>query len=1046
MILNRRGLTARPARSYPFIATGLLLLVGGVVLSLGSRSLPVQAFGGAPAFASRPASANPVFEGLPFLFEANQGQAAPEVKFLARGRGYGLFLTPAEAILSVRSNGNDRRIIRMKLASANPAPAVTGVNPLPGKTNYLIGNNPAKWHQNIPQFAKVRYKSVYPGIDLVYYGKQGKLEYDFEVAPAADPSQVAFRFEGADDLATDSQGDLLLTSGKNGLRFQAPRIYQRVGAESRNVEGRFVVRNQKLVSFEVGEYDRTRALIIDPVLVYSAFLGGNGGENSPRIAVDSSSNMYVAVSSTSTDPISAGPPYQANPKGAGDVLISKIDSGGNLAFQTYLGGTGADTVAGIAIDSGFNIAVAGTTTSSDFPTLNGLQATPASAGTHAFVASLNPLGQTLLYSTYISGNGTDTAKGIAVDVKNKAYVVGTSSSTNLPTTSGSFQATSLATNKFFVAKVDPAASGADSVPYLTYFGGGNPSNGAVSGGAIAVDANSNVYITGGTNFRSTGTNTATDFPILNGFANCLNRVGCDVSSTNIDVFVAKLNPAAAVGDQLIYSTYLGGTGSEVGNGIALDSSTNAYVTGNTDSTDVIAAGTGPFQKDNAGGGDAFLAKLSSFTPSTTSTTTTTVTELYFTYLGGTGNDMGFAVAVDPAQGARVAGSTTSAGLTPLNPSNTFGGGTDGFVARVDTTATSATAAGHYYSYIGGSGADEATSISVDARGAAYVAGDTASANFPVVGSTGALTGGTDAFVSKFGPNVNLAMTTNAASPNPAGVGNQVTFTYKITNNGDLVTGVNFSEQLTSVSGTFVSATASPGSCGTPSGTPSVLSCAIGALNSGATATVTVIMTPTAAGPFGNSGTLTVAGSSFTTSATASTTVSDFAMSINPLTRTTPAGTPVTYSITVTPSGSFPSNVSLACGAGLPTGASCEFINNPITGLTTGPQSRVLTINTTARVTTTTQLRPAQRPFYATWLPISGLAFLGLGGALTRRRKALLSLLFGLFLTGIAFQVGCGSSSKSTTNTTGTPAGSYTVTVNATSGSATRSGTVQLEVQ
>jgi hypothetical protein len=1052
VILNRRGLTARSARSYTLIATGVLLVVGIAVLTLGSRSLRAQASADAPEFVSRSTPARSVLGSLPVIFEANQGQAASDVKFLARGSGYGLFLTPNEAILNIHSHGSDRPALRMKLANANPNSAVSGTDRLPGKSNYLIGNDPAKWHQNVPQFARVRYSGVYPGIDLVYYGKQGKLEYDFEVAPSADPSQVALRFQGAENLALSPEGDLVFTNDEAGLRFQAPRLYQTIGNQQRPVEGRFVIRKNKDVGFEVGSYDRTRSLVIDPVLVYSTYLGGNGVENSARIAVDSSSNMYVAVASTSTDSIPSGDPLQPTPNGAGDVLITKIDSGGTtVVFQTYLGGTGGDTPAGIAIDSGFDVLLTGTTTSSDFPTLNGLQATPVTTGTHAFVTSLNPVGQALVYSTYLSGNGTDTAKGIAVDVKNKAYVMGTTTSTNLPTTLGAFQATSLATNKFFVAKVDPVTSGADSVPYLTYFGGGNPSNGVVAGGGIAVDANSNVYITGGTNFANTGSNATTDFPILNAFQSCLNSptnpTTCPIGLTPSDAFVAKLNPAAAVGDQLQYSTYVGGAGDDVGNGIALDSTTNAYITGSTNSAEVIAQGSIPFQASPGGGGDAFLAKLSSFTPSTSSTTTTTVTKLYFTYIGGSGADQGLAVAVDTAQGARVTGSTSSNNLPLQNQINTYGGLLDAFVARIDTTATAAIAPGHYLTYLGGSGNDEGTSIAVDARGAAYVAGDTNSTNFPVVGSTGTLSGAGDAFVSKFGPNVILAMTPGTATPNPASVGNQVTFTYTIKNNGDLVTGINFSEQLNSGSGTFVSATVSPGSCGTPTGTPSVLSCAIGALNAGATATVTAIFTPTSAGPFGNGAELTVAGSTFRTSATAATTVSDFAMSVNPPTRTTPAGTPVTYSITVTPSGSFPSNVSLACGAGLPTGAACEFINNPITGLTSGAQSRVLTINTTARVTTTTQLRPPQGPFYAAWLPISGLAFLGLGGAaFSRRKKILMSLIFGIFLSVIAFQVGCGSDSGSTTTTTGTPAGTYTVTVNATSGSASRSGTVQLEVQ
>jgi hypothetical protein len=1023
------------ARSFALIAVGLLLVAATFFLSVGSRSSSrSQATVEPPAFMPADAPVQSVLSSLPVIFEANHGQSSSDVKFLARGSGYGLYLTQTEAVLK---HGSSQ--VHMNLANANPAPAVSGDEALPGKTNYLIGNNPAKWRQNIPQFARVRYSSVYPGIDLVYYGKQGKLEYDFEVAAAADPSQVALHFEGAENLAVNSEGDLLLSNDGSGLRLQAPQLYQKFGSEKRAVDGRFVVRNSKEVGFEVGAYDRSRALVIDPVLVYSTYLGGTGAENSARIAVDTSSNMYVAVATTSTDAIVNGAPLAATPAGGGDVLITKIDSGGaNIVFQTYLGG--------------FDVIVAGTTTSADFPTLNGLQDTAATAGTHTFVTSLNPTGQALLYSTYISGNGTDTAQGLALDVKNKAYVIGISTSTNLPTTSGAFQATSLATNKFFVAKVDPATTGALSVPYLTYFGGGNPSNGVVAGGGIAVDANSNVYITGGTNFVNSGTNASTDFPILNAFENCINSPSkpttCPLGLTNTDAFVAKLNPAAAVGDQLQYSTYVGGTGNDVGNAIALDSTTNVYITGTTNSTDVIALATIPFQAANAGGGDAFLAKLSSFTPSTTSTTTTTVTELYFTYLGGTGNDIGLSVAADSVQGARVAGSTTSANLGHLNPGNTFGGGTDGFVARVDTTAV-ATSASNYFSYIGGSGTDEATSIAIDAHGSAYVAGDTNSANFPVVAPLQALRGTSDAFIAKFAPQVTLAMVAAAATPNPAGIGNQVTFKYTITNNGDFVTGVNFTEQLTSVSGTFVSATASPGSCGTPSGTPSVLSCAIGALNSAATATVTVIMTPTGSGPFGNNATLSVAGTNFTTSAGSTTSVTDFVMAVNPPTRTTPAGTPVTYSITVSPqSGTdFPSSVSLACGAGLPTGGTCEFINNPISDLTTGPQSRVLTINTTARVTTTTQMRPASGPLFASWLPVSGLAFLGLGGAaFSRRKKILFAALLGLMLAGIAMQFGCGDSTSSTTTTTGTPAGTYTITVNATSGSASRSSTVQLVVQ
>ena len=415
--------------------------------------------------------------------------------------------------------------------------------------------------------------------------KTRALEYDFEVAPTADPSQVALRFEGAENLTIGPEGELILSKDGSGFAFQTPELYQTIGNERRPVEGHFVIRNKQEVGFEIGAYDHSRTLVIDPVLVFSTYLGLNNAESSARIAVDSSSNMYIAVSSTSTDAASTGA-YQANPNGAGDVLITKIDSGGIQAFQTYLGGTAVDTVAGIAVDSGFNIVVAGTTNSSDFPTLNGAQSGPAAAGTqHAFMTVLNPTGTApLVYSTYIRGTGTDIARGLAVDVKNKAYIIGTTTSTDLPTTDEAFQKSSLSTNQFFVAEVDPLLTATASIPYLTYFGGGNPNNGTVTGGGIAVDANGNVYITGGTNFANTGTGSGTDFPILNAFENCLNGptkpTTCPVGSTQTDAFVAKLIHSRHR-DQLQYSTYVGGTGDDIGNGISLDSSANAYITGDT---------------------------------------------------------------------------------------------------------------------------------------------------------------------------------------------------------------------------------------------------------------------------------------------------------------------------------------------------------------------------------------------------------------------------------------------------------------------------------
>jgi len=1010
------------------------------------------------------------FAQLPMIFEANQGQTDSRVKFIARGSGYGLFLAGDEAVLKLQTPRTRRQssladsVIRMQLSGASPSASVTGDDALPGKSNYFVSNDPAKWRRNIPQFARVRYHQVYPGIDLVYYGKQGKLEYDFEVAPGADPRQVAIRFQGTNKIAIDANGQLVLKASGGDVNFQAPRVYQKLGNEQKPVAGRFVLRGKNEAGFELGAYDRSLALVIDPVLQYSTYLGGTGGESSPSIAVDLGFNVYVSGTTTSpTFPIPTGGTAPTL-NGPNDVFITKLNTAGSaLLFTTYVGGSGTESVAGVDVDSGFNVAIAGTTNSTDFPVVNNFQTPTLAATNHAFVTEVDASGTTLLYSTYLGGDGADLATGVAVDVKNKIYVTGTTASKDFPVTTGAFQLTSLGDNQFFLSKIDPSTSGVQSLVYSTYFGGGNPSNGIAVGGGIAVDSASNVYFTGSTNFAHTGANTTTDFPILNAVQGCLdsptNPSPCPTTTaaSPTDIFVAKISPSAAAGAQLQYSTYLGGSGEDTATGIALDTAGEAYITGSTTSTDwnIPSEVLEPQSAHNCPGNtvpapcattDAFLAKLGTFTLSTT-TTNGTVPNLYFTYLGGSLDDVGLAVAVDSASGARVTGSTDSANF-PVTTANalqtTSGGGTDAFVTRIDTTSATPT---HYISYLGGSGTDRGTGIAVDSEDAAYVTGDTTSANFPLASPLqGARSGNSDAFVTKFGPTVNLAMTAKA-SPTPSGVGNAVTFTYTITNNGDLTTGITFTDTL-SGSASLTSATAAPGSCGTASGTPPTVTCTIGTLNGSTitppTATVTIQLTPTSAGPLGNTAALTVVGSNFATSASATATITDFAVTAAPASLSTPAGTPVSYTATVTPTGGFPNSVSLSCSAGLPTGASCTVTNNPITNLNTGAQSRALVVNSTARVTTTSQLFHSTKPFYVAWLPVSGLALFGLGGE-KKKWRWLVALVFGAFLTLTLLQAGCGSSSPTTT-TSGTPAGTYTVGVTATSGSASRTTTVQLVVQ
>src|SRR5258708_3069049 len=415
----------------------------------------------------------------------------------------------------------------MKLVGADFA-AIRGTDTLPGKTNYFLGSDPTKWLHNVSQFARVQYDNVYPGINLVFSGNQGRLEYDFQVAPGADPGQAELEFDGSTPIEL-SNGNLILRGDTDGVRFEAPRVYQQVAGRQQSVEGRFVMRAANRVGFEIGAYDHTRELTIDPVLTtgFSTYFGGSGNETSPSIAVDSSHNIYLAGSTTSPvntfpQPAAASTLIGTNP----NVFVAKLDpSGTSVTYLTFLGGGGSDSSVGVAVDGAGNAYIAGTTTSgiggsANFPTTSNTayQIAPASGSTgtsHAFVSVLNFSGAALNYSSYLSGNGTDVASGMAIDNKGNVYVTGSTTSIDAGSSSDQFPASALpqaqpfqplsrATFQFFVTKVNTNAPGIGSIAYSTYFGGAVPSSGAAAvGGGIAGDTTGNIYFTGTTNFTYT---------------------------------------------------------------------------------------------------------------------------------------------------------------------------------------------------------------------------------------------------------------------------------------------------------------------------------------------------------------------------------------------------------------------------------------------------------------------------------------------------------------------------------------------------------------
>jgi len=774
------------------------------------------------------------YGNLPLSFEANQGQADGEVRFLSRGNGYSLFLTNREAVLALRrpaklppsgkiipvyrnlsatsTTSSRTDVIRMQLVGVNPAVQVDGRDKLPGTANYFIGNDPSKWHSGVSTYGKVDYSTVYPGIDLIYYGNQRQLEYDYVVAPGGDPSRIRIRFRGARKLLLGKDGDLRVITEDGEIAFHAPVVYQNIDGRRQPVEGRFALETRNSVGFALGQYDRDQTLVIDPTLGYSTFLG-NDGAWARAIAVDSSGNAYVTGVVGNAFPTTPGA-FQTTDKAATTgttAFIAKLNATGTaLIYSTYLGGSGSgDFPWSITADSSGNAYVAGVVYSTDFPVTIGAFQTTNKGGVNqvpnGFIAKLNPTGTALVYSTYLGGSGVaadaglinvggdptggDGCASIATDSAGNAFVTGEAWSTDFPTTSGAYQTTNksaaIGGPAAFVTELNPAGS---SLVYSTYLGGSGR-DGALG---IAIDSSGDAYVDGATG--------STDFPVTSGAYQTTNKAAANGYS---NAFVSKLDPAGAA---LIYSTYIGGSGNPGGasdnnNGdgafsIALDSADDAYLFGITFSDDFPVT-TGAYQKTNsafsAGLPIGFATKINPLGSAL----------VYSTYLGGSSGALnaGYnAPAVDPAGDLYIVGETlasdfpvttnafqsvnncaahhcTNAVLTELNPTgtaliySTYLGGS-GYRESVTSGGITGTF------YLGDVGAG----VALDSSGAVYLTGSADSPDFPI--SAGAYqtttTGGGSAFVTK----LNLGSTTTTvpttttltSSDNPQTLGDQVTFT------------------------------------------------------------------------------------------------------------------------------------------------------------------------------------------------------------------------------------------------------------------------------
>ena len=676
---------------------------------------------------------------LPLNFEANEGQTDRSVQFLSRGQGYQLFLTPTGAMLALQSpspavkpaaqtgqtEAANQIALRLQLVGANPHSEVTGENALPGKVNYFLGKDPTQWRTNVPTYQKVRYEEIYPGIDLVYYGQDRQLEYDFIVAPGADPRSINLAFNGQQNLRIESGGDLILKTETGQVYLHKPLAYQEQDGAKQIVESHYVLEGASQVSIEVAAYDSTRPLIIDPVLSYSTFLGGNASDGACCVRVDETGNAYVyGTTSSSNFPTTAGV-TQGSLAGGADVFVTKLNPTGTaVLYSTYLGGSGNDTASGgtaaIALDATGNVYLVGRTGSSNFPiTAGSFQTTFAAGPNDIFVTKIDPNGSSLLYSTYLGGPQNDEGGAITVDNAGNAYVTGLGQ-LNFPTTTGALKTTFTAFGEIIVTKLNSTGS---SLVYSTYI----PTTakfGVDAGTAIAVDGSGNAYVTG-TVRSAIGTPGAFQTTFQGG--------------VNGDVFVLKLNPT---GSTLVWATNLGGSSTDNAWSIAIDAAGNSYVCGGTESSNFPTT-TGAYQTIYRGGpgvpSDGFVTKVN---PAGSAL-------VFSTYLSGNGEEGGFSCSLDHSTGIISAWQWTPSTNMPvtsdaLQPSSA--GSYEGYIARLNAAGSALL----YGSYFGGSSSEFTGGIALDFFSNAYVVGNTSSTNFSTTAGAFQTTygGAVDAFVTK----------------------------------------------------------------------------------------------------------------------------------------------------------------------------------------------------------------------------------------------------------------------------------------------------------
>jgi len=987
---------------------------------------------------------------LPLSFEKNQGQTDDHVRFLARGEGYALFLTGQEAVLRLDAPGpakasqnakKSTAVVRLVFAGSNQHSTVEGLDLQPGRSNYLLGNDPAKWHTNVPQYARVKYRGVYPGVDLIYYGNKGRLESDYVLAPGADSKQIALRVEGADSINIDSHGELALTTPAGEVLLHKPFAYQEANGARQEIASNFVQRGPHTIGIQVASYDSSCPLVVDPVLDYSTLVGGSNNQDVGQgIAVDSSGNAVVTGFTSSPDyptknPLATGSSLNGSSQ---DAFVTKLNPGATaLVYSTYLGGSSSITSGnGIAVDSTTGDAlVTGVTSATDFPITpaDNLGQGSGISGT-SFLTELDPNGA-LVYSTLIADA---TSNAIAVDSTPKVYLAG-SASIGFVSTPSAFQTGNSSTSggsNAFLSVIDrtTAKTGSARLVYSTFLGGSKSD----SASAVAVDSSANAFIAGTTN--------SPDFlsPHLNGFQTTI------VGSVGV-AFVAKINTTVAGTSGLTYASLLGGTtggGTTTSNqatGIAVGTNSEAVVIGTTNATDFPLKNALLTSKNNG----ALRGFISLF-----DTTKSGVASLLTsTYLGGStagASDSATGVAADSAGNIYVTGISNSLnfpaplGPTPGAPQTTEKGASDcAFLTQLNPAGTVVLFSTYW---CGGTTGTRAHAIAIDpppaASPSAYITGATDSTTFvtfpnPGVFQTNLKPASANVFVTKFSP---AAATGVFANPAQVAFG---TVNVNSTSSPQTVSLLNNTKSgVTGIAITFTGANASDFSqqmAGSTCGTT---------LAAGANCTIDVVFTPTTGGSeiatlniafTGASGSPQTVALSGTGSAT---TTPDFTLAVAPSSVTVKGGASGSFTVTVTSQNSFASAVSLTC-AGEPLNSTCTLTPASVTPPIAGKQTSTGSLTTVAMI-------PPSLPSFRRFPPVGVLGIISLVLALLMARAAARrgarKLAWGFAFIGVLALAGCSGIPRTVGGGTGsTPKGTSTITITGTSGALSHNTTFSFTV-